>query len=342
MKRQNCINCIFSSWYGNFKQITFRSKIIKLSCEFVEYLKSDGIVLPDLNAPTYSNELEGYSDEDDNVEWDEQERNVTIPEFPELQEEVEAAIKSLGGEVFPKLNWSSPKDAAWMSHNGTLKCTNFSDVCLLLKSSDFVTNDLTNAYKFCEDDQSSQPSDQFELVLRKYISIVPGMEFRGFVKNNKLVGISQRHYNTFFDYLVQNKEKILRGITNFFNSRIKDEFAESNYTFDVYINSQNRFYVLDFNPFGELTDALLFTWDELNGIDNATNIDVDSEDFFRIVTESNNIQPSPYMRYGMPTDVVDLACGEDIQKMIDFLNVKELVVKPGENVEKENGDEPGT
>ena len=99
MKRQNCINCIFSSWYGNFKQITFRSKIVKLPCEFVEYLKSDGIVLPDSNAPAYSNELEGYSDDDDSVDWEDQERNATIPEFPELQEEVDAAIISLGNFI---------------------------------------------------------------------------------------------------------------------------------------------------------------------------------------------------------------------------------------------------
>ena len=41
------------------------------------------------------------------------------------------------------------------------------------------------------------------------------------------------------------------------------------------------------------------------------------------------------MKYGMPTDIVDLASGEDIRKMIDFLNVKDLIVKPGEEEEKE-------
>lgn len=109
----------------------------------------------------------------------------------------------LGGEVFPKLNWSSPKDASWITHNGTLKCTNFNEVCLLLKSSDFVMNDLTNAYKFCEDNQAPHSSDSFELVLRKWTNNwVPGTEFRCFIKDNKLIGISQRHINTYFDYLI--------------------------------------------------------------------------------------------------------------------------------------------
>ena len=119
------------------------------------------------------------------------------------------------------------------------------------------------------------------------------------------------------------------GIHNFFNRKIKNAFADDCYTFDLYIDAQNCFNLVDFNPFGELTDAMLFTWDELNSIDPET-VDTDTDTFFRIVTESNNIQPSPYMRYGMPTDIVDLACGEDVQKMIDFMNVKELIVKPGE------------
>ena len=224
-----------------------------------------------------------------------------------------------------------------MSHNGTLKCTNFNEICLLLKSSDFVTNDLTNAYKFCED-STPHPEDGFELVLRKYVNIIPGMEFRCFVKDHKLIGITQRHITTCFGYLVENKDQIERGIRNFFNRKIKSVFPESSYTFDVYIDSQQSCYVVDFNPFGELTDSMLFTWEELTEME-ATSLDQYSgDDFLRIVTEKNNIQPSPYMRYGMPTDIVDLACGEDVRKMIDFLNIRDLVVQPGE-VDVESADE---
>lgn len=103
-------------------------------------------------------------------------------EFPELEEEVERAIRELDGAVVPKLNWSSPKvgppllsathlctrfdqsmqaslvwalgstyvpiaqDASWMSVGGTLNCSSFADICLLLKSSDFVSHDLSYAY----------------------------------------------------------------------------------------------------------------------------------------------------------------------------------------------------
>lgn len=331
MKRQHCINCIFSSWFDTFKRITFRSRIIKLPVDFIEYLKCDGIVLPDAAArqTKYTNELEGYSSDEDDVWSKEGDDSNDTPSFPNLQAQVEKAIKDLGGEVFPKLNWSSPKDATWISHNGTLKCTDFNDICLLLKSSDFITNDVTNAYKYCED-KTPHSVDQFELVLREYVNIVPGMEFRCFVKDHKIIGISQRHDTTCFKYLIENKDRILIDICNFFNRKINHVFAETSFTFDVYISPGNRISLVDFNPFGRITDALLFSWDELLAEDS----EYEGTDF-RIVTESNNIQPSPYMRYGMPRDIVDLACGEDIQKMIDFLRVKDLVVKPEETQEKD-------
>jgi len=52
-------------------------------------------------------------------------------------------IEDFDGAVFPKLNWSSPKDATWISTTGTLKCETVSEIFLLLKSSDYITHDLS-------------------------------------------------------------------------------------------------------------------------------------------------------------------------------------------------------
>jgi hypothetical protein len=35
--------------------------------------------------------------------------DAAVPHFPELEAAIDAAIERLGGAVFPKLNWSSPK-----------------------------------------------------------------------------------------------------------------------------------------------------------------------------------------------------------------------------------------
>ena len=34
---------------------------------------------------------------------------LKVPSFPVLEEKIKKAIKALGGEVFPKLNWSAPQ-----------------------------------------------------------------------------------------------------------------------------------------------------------------------------------------------------------------------------------------
>lgn len=45
------------------------------------------------------------------------------PEFPELEAAIDAAIAELGGAALPKRNWSAPKDATFMSADGTTQCS---------------------------------------------------------------------------------------------------------------------------------------------------------------------------------------------------------------------------
>lgn len=42
---QEVLNCSFQNWYPSFKSITFKSEIIPLSKDFIEYLHSDGVYL---------------------------------------------------------------------------------------------------------------------------------------------------------------------------------------------------------------------------------------------------------------------------------------------------------
>merc|ERR1712183_626354 len=105
MRRQQLVNCTFSEWYHNFKDMTFKSEIIPLPSIFIQYLSSDGIVLPDEENVKYSNTLHSYSDDSDDDSWD-SEPTSRASMFPELKEQVDSAIERLGGYVFPKLNWS--------------------------------------------------------------------------------------------------------------------------------------------------------------------------------------------------------------------------------------------
>lgn len=106
--------CRFSAWYKTFRNVTIKSEVIPLDATFVEYLLTDGIVLP-LTAdgehdPFYET---GQGEDDKSVEnhqeSEEDDDEAEPPSFPELAAQVADAMKRLDGDVFPKLNWSSPK-----------------------------------------------------------------------------------------------------------------------------------------------------------------------------------------------------------------------------------------
>jgi len=48
--------------------------------------------------------------------------------FPALHASIAAAIAALGGAVAPRLNWSSPSDALWLSSSNSLRCTHPDEV----------------------------------------------------------------------------------------------------------------------------------------------------------------------------------------------------------------------
>lgn len=334
MKRQHVLNCAFPVWYPIYKQWTIKSKIIKLPPEFIEYLLQDGVVLPvsaadqevitNLRAENVAEN--DNSDGDAYDEWSDcEEDEILAPTFPDLERDIMKRIRELGGEVFPKLNWSAPRDACWISPNGTLKCSSFQDICLLLKSSDFIAHDLMNAFEYCEDSTDSHATDQFELILRKWVEISPAAEFRCFVKKNKLVAISQRDHTNFYEHNLKNKDKIHEDITRFFKTKISSKFIESTFIFDIYRYGEGQVKLIDINPFSQVTDTLLFSWHEISdgsllGAENGG--DVEGE--LRVVTCDRNLQPSPYLSYRMPKDVGDIASGEDINKLVEFFNEKKL------------------
>ena len=185
------------------------------------------------------------------------------PTFPEFSTDVQAAMETLGGQAFCKLNWSSPRDATWITCGNSLKCTKLSDIYLLLKSSEFARHDLRQPFKDCEDGDLVQPNVDYVLILRKWTDINPGHEFRCFVKNKSLFAVSQRDGMTFYKHLANDRSSILRDIRTFFDEHIKERFPLQDYVFDVMRSAKDTVKLIDFNPFGETTDGLLFDWEEL-------------------------------------------------------------------------------
>ena len=252
-----------------YRTITPKARIVPLSPPFLSYLRADGILLP----PDDSEARANWSDSDsgifsstENPSESDEEDNDPSRQWGEVHQAIKAAIDELGGKVAPKLNWSAPKDATWISATNTMECRSPNDIYLLLKSSDFITHDLEHAFDECEDDLSGEPSEQaipYHLVLRKWILLNPSVEFRCFVRNRKLLGICQRDLNH-FEFLFNLQHKLRDRIETFFNEKLRDSFPDPNFAFDVYIPPPHeRVWLVDVNPWAPRTDPLLFSWLEL-------------------------------------------------------------------------------
>lgn len=168
----------------------------------------------------------------------------------------------------PKLNWSAPKDATWISPFNTLKCTTANDIYLLLKSSSFVSHDLEHPFTGCA--PSSQPTTFSPvLVLRPHFPVQPSLEFRCFVKHRTLIGITQRDLNH-YDFLRPMEAVLISRIQKFFTDKLRFTFPDPSFVFDVYV-PENRFAdddlgrvrLVDINPWAPRTDTILFDWAEL-------------------------------------------------------------------------------
>ncbi|XP_055958440.1 cell division cycle protein 123 homolog isoform X2 [Patella vulgata] len=291
MKVSQVINCSFSSWYPAFHDISIPSLVIPLPSEFIEYLNSEGVALPD--SAVHDSGGAGYDSDDTNqVNWKTQDA-------------------------------ARAEDATWISFDKTLKCTCPCDVYLLLKSSDFITHDLTEPFTHCEDCGTQDPI-KYELVLRKWIDIQPGMEFRCFVRDNNLIAISQRHHTQFYEFIGKECKEIVTDIMFFYEENIKGKFLDESFVFDVYRKEKGMVILLDFNPFGHVTDSQLYKWKELtaetipDSSDGPTEPDQPS---FRYVQTKDCIQPSSYAGFGIPIDFMDLATGQDPSKLMDFLSL---------------------
>ncbi|XP_052203311.1 uncharacterized protein LOC127808759 isoform X1 [Diospyros lotus] len=311
MREEEVNRCQIQEWYPKFKSISIKTVIHELPESFIQYLLDDSrpflLPLSISKEDALPNRIHKPEEEEDYVisegSVDESEQPSPAPSFPELELKIKESIESLGGAVFPKLNWSAPKDSAWISSTGSLKCTSFSEIALLLRSSDSLVHDLCHAYDSCSDKTSSRPSS-FSLALRKwYPSLRPEMEFRCFIYDQHLVGISQREVTGFYPALVERKKELEMLIQEFFLDEVRLKFESENYTFDVYVRKDGRVKLLDFNPWGAFTLPLLFTWEEL---EQSFSKDANALEF-RVVGSQFGVRPG--LKTAVPYDYIDISSG---------------------------------
>ncbi|GFF35848.1 cell division cycle protein 123 [Aspergillus udagawae] len=289
------LHCSYHHWQPRYRTLTPKSRAIPLTPSFVSYLRADGIVLPpETPPPQGEDELDTSSDDGADEEPD------PSVEWQEIHSHIRSTISEFGGKVTPKLNWSAPKDAVWMSATNDLQCRTPNDIYLLLKSSDFITHDLEHPFDGCVPDTSdssdtpaTQPDIPYHLVLRKYVNFNPSLEFRCFVRNRVLLCMCQRDQNH-FDFLFSLRDTLRSRIQAFFDDKLKDTFPDPNFVFDVYIpEPHQRVWLIDINPWADRTDPLLFSWLEILQMKDPIGIkeeDADSpeESFVRLSLNGAN------------------------------------------------------
>ncbi|CEG39736.1 Uncharacterized conserved protein [Plasmopara halstedii] len=298
-------NCAFAAWYPNFKRVCIRGEIVRLPPAFISLLLADGVTLPSASM------MSGI--EDDEEEAVKKLTNEQSRVISSIKEQVEKILSDYGGRLFLKTNWSAPRDASWML--GTLKCTSFEDVMLLLQSSDFVVHDLTQPYIGCCDINKDKSPTESYLVLKKWCNFLDSMLFRCFVAGHRLVAVSQRNCSEFYEFLLDQQDDLCELLYKFYQENFCTRggtfvFPDPNYNFDVYVDKRRRVYLLDINVFGEITDPLLFSWEELQELqkDNLVMLrDPEShhEVDFRVVESRTGIRANPLSGYRAPTDFVD-------------------------------------
>ena len=267
----------------------------------------------------YGQSDSGEEDETDDDD-DDDASTKKIRSFPDVDDAIRAAIASLGGRATPKLTWSAPKDAVWMATGNTTMCRNPGEVLLLLKASDAVAFDLTEAYDCCADvtdAAKARLSRDVALHLRAWRDVRPALEFRLFALRGDLVAMCQRDCSNFYPFLVDQKDALEETLVMFWQDSISGAFARASpecdsYALDVYVTSKRNVKIVDFNHWGGGTLPLMFTWAELEAKSERTS-GFEQTGFvhdafeFRVVETQGHIRPGAQL--GVPFDMVDASPG---------------------------------
>lgn len=147
-----------------------------------------------------------------------------------------------------KTNWRSPKDAYWITAGQTMCCKDIQDIYQMLKASNLCREDLRcfdlPVFQLNVDAQTPEemlqsppppanPSERIDaetqptnlyLVLKRWHEIHPGTEFRCFVRNRNLIGISPRDWPEYHEHMAVQRVDIVKDIVSFYKEHISSKF----------------------------------------------------------------------------------------------------------------------
>lgn len=180
-----------------------------------------------------------------------------------LQTKIKRGASRFTNGCFFRLESRSPKDNYWGEMTNFRACS-FHDVKKLLWS-ERILDDLAR-YTHLE-------SEPLRLLFREWHPIRKAGEFRCFIRNRKLVGISQYHYAGFDEASYKNKplafanvfgrkEEWKALITEFVARDIVPHLHVDDLVVDMWVDHERKITLIEINPYG-LSDPCLLSYPEL-------------------------------------------------------------------------------
>ncbi|AFZ81269.1 hypothetical protein BEWA_006780 [Theileria equi strain WA] len=240
----------YENWYNIYKKWTLSHKMIEFEGKFVEYLKSDTMVLPEeFSHTTYAkvdsdSDFSGYSDQGviaENFDFQDHKLSSGISQL-------KSAIVEFNKGSLPCINGSYLLDGVWILNNTNI-CRDVRDLLLLIKSStEWQTMEL----------------DKIKLFLYRAKMFSKSTQFRVYIYDFEIVVIAQLFLNQVYDYLLNadQRKAFQDRIVHFYREHILGQIPPvRNFVLDLYI-VEEHVYLLDIKPW-KYHPLILFTWQNL-------------------------------------------------------------------------------
>ncbi len=165
-------------------------------------------------------------------------------------------IESLKGykhidSFFAKLITRSPKD--------------YLDGGYKLSSVKEMTNALCSSMRTFEDMcVLRRIPEKAKLVVRPFINIPKEKEFRVFIKDYKINGITQYHWDRKSEWINENSYFIEKSIRVFVESNIIPNIKKSDFVLDLFFNNSDYPKLIEINPYGLSDPCMFFDYNSLN------------------------------------------------------------------------------
>jgi hypothetical protein len=229
-------HCLYSNWCENYKKISFRTEALELSKKEFKFLYDN----------FENNLLEKVTE-------------TTLPR------KIKQKLACFPNGAFIKLETRSPKNN-YHAETINYRQMSWQDVIKSLYS-ERIIDDLVEYAK------SDVPC---RLLFREWLPIPKHEEFRVFIKNKKVAGITQYFYEVYSDKDKENQpytSKVInklssyieKSINDFLDKEILPHLPSSDLVVDLWFNGFREMKLIETNPYG-LSDPCLLNYEELEKI----------------------------------------------------------------------------